>query len=218
MTAGERILMKRKEYKLSIRALCKLLGGISPATVSMWEQDRNKPNGENLNNLAKIFKTSTTWLLTGENGNNTRGLESNVEAAPFQRGSKRLPILSNVQAGMWTEALDYRALGLDVEYEEAPITASDHAFWLRVIGDSMTSPSGISITEGMLILVDPEEDIINGSLVVAKLEGTDEATFKKLVIDAGMKSLRPLNPTYPPIPINGNCQIIGVVKEAKVKF
>ena len=217
MTIGERIVKKRKEHGLTVRALGKAIEA-SPATVSLWEHDRTMPNGKNLSNLARVFKTSTTWILTGLEPNNPPYCESNVEAAPFQRGSKRLPILSHVQAGMWTEALDYRALGLDIEYEEAPITASDHAFWLRVVGDSMTSPSGISIAEGMLILVDPEEDIINGSLVVAKLEGTDEATFKKLVIDAGMKSLRPLNPTYPPIPINGNCQIIGVVKEAKIKL
>ena len=82
----------------------------------------------------------------------------------------------------------------------------------------MTSPIGITIPEGTLILVDPDIAPENGKLVVAKLDGTDEATFKKLVIDAGMKFLRPLNPTYPAIPINGNCQILGVVIEAKLKL
>ncbi|MEG2269219.1 MAG: S24 family peptidase, partial [Acinetobacter sp.] len=54
----------------------------------------------------------------------------------------------------------------------------------------------------------------NGNLVVAKLTDANEATFKKLVIDGGSMYLKPLNPQYPLIPINGNCRIIGVVVQA----
>jgi SOS-response transcriptional repressor LexA len=46
------------------------------------------------------------------------------------------------------------------------------------------------------------------------LTDANEATFKKLVIDAGKTYLKPLNPQYPLIPINGNCRIIGVVVQA----
>ncbi|MCC7918282.1 LexA family transcriptional regulator, partial [Escherichia coli] len=49
-------------------------------------------------------------------------------------------------------------------------------------------------------------------IVIARLDGTNEATVKKLVIDGHQKFLVPLNPRYPNIPINGNCLIIGVVK------
>lgn len=96
------------------------------------------------------------------------------------------------------------------------VECSDSSFWLDVKGDSMTSPVGLSIPEGMVILVDPEVEPRNGKLVVAKLDNESEATFKKLVIDAGRKFLKPLNPQYPMIPINGNCQIIGVVVDAKI--
>lgn len=220
MTPGERISQKRRELDLSIRALGRKIG-VSPTAVSQWESDRNHPNGRNLNDLAKLFKTTTTWLLTGKDYTANTPLSQgsgNVAEAPAQYNTKSLPILSHVQAGIWTEAIDYRALGDDIEWEDAPSSASDNAFWLRVVGDSMTSPIGFSIPEGMLILVDPDVPAENGKLVVAKLDGTNEATFKKLVIDAGLKFLKPLNPTYPTIPINGNCHIVGVVKEAKFKF
>ncbi|WP_280632777.1 LexA family transcriptional regulator, partial [Salmonella enterica] len=52
----------------------------------------------------------------------------------------------------------------------------------------------------------------HGKIVIARLDGTNEATVKKLVIDGPQKFLVPLNPRYPNIPINGNCLIIGVVK------
>jgi SOS-response transcriptional repressor LexA len=56
------------------------------------------------------------------------------------------------------------------------------------------------------------QSLLNGKIVVARLDGTNEATVKKLVIDGHQKFLVPLNPRYPNIPINGNCIIIGVVK------
>jgi len=75
----------------------------------------------------------------------------------------------------------------------------------------------MSVPEGYLILVDPEAQPENGSLVVAKLDSAQEATFKKLVIDGPNKYLKPLNPNYDPIKINGNCKLIGVVKEIRFR-
>ncbi|MGO2345762.1 MAG: LexA family protein, partial [Providencia sp.] len=77
--------------------------------------------------------------------------------------------------------------------------------------------SGLSIPEGMIILVDPSIEPINGKLVVAKLVNENEATFKQYVVDAGNHYLKPLNPQYRMIPINGNCRIVGVVVDAKIK-
>jgi SOS-response transcriptional repressor LexA len=215
-TIAERILHRRKELKISQRALGKLLD-VSGATISLWETDRTYPNGENLLNLAKVLKTTPEWIRHGNGLKEHEGFY-NLEPAPLQAPSRKLPVISHVQAGNWTEAIDYYAAGDEVEWEEAPTTASPDSFWLRVVGDSMTAPFGLSISEGMLILVDPDIAPESGKLVVAKLDGTDEVTFKKLVIDAGQKSLRPLNPSYSPININGNCRIVGVVTEVKLKL
>lgn len=82
----------------------------------------------------------------------------------------------------------------------------------------MTAPSGISIPEGTLVLIDTGRDPINGSLVIAKLTDANEATFKKLIIDGGAKYLKGLNPAWPLVPINGNCKIIGVAIETKLRL
>ena len=73
----------------------------------------------------------------------------------------------------------------------------------------MTSLSGPSIPEGMLILVDTGIEPQPGHLVVAKLDTEEKATFKKLVQDGGKLYLKPLNTGYNPIEINGNRRIIG---------
>lgn len=142
---------------------------------------------------------------------------ANVSSVHF-RAPKKFPVISWVQAGEWTEAVDMFQPGYADNWEASDSNVSESAFWLRVVGDSMTAPSGLSIPEGHLILVDPDATADNGSLVVAKLTDSNEATFKKLVIDAGQKYLKPLNPNYRTIEINGNCRIVGVVKEAKIKL
>ena len=132
--------------------------------------------------------------------------------------TRRVPLISYVKAGSWEEASDPYPTGDAEEWIEAPDNTGPHSFWLRVVGDSMTSHSAPSIPEGYLILVDPGLPANNGSLVVAKLTDTNEVTFKKLVIDAGKTYLKPLNPDYRTIEVNGNCHIVGVVREAKVRF
>lgn len=139
---------------------------------------------------------------------------SNVSPGPSIRG--RVPLISWVQAGEWAEIVDNFAPGEADEWRDTTASIGPHAFALRVEGDSMTAPSGLSIPEGAVVIVDPDTEYRNGSIVVAKLVDTQEATLKKLVVDGPNKYLKPLNPAYAPIPINGNCRIVGVAK--KVEF
>ncbi|MCV5111584.1 hypothetical protein OFM52_30490 [Escherichia coli] len=48
------------------------------------------------------------------------------------------------------------------------------------------------------------------------MEEGQTPTFKQLVIDGGQRLLRSLNPLYPPIPMNPESKIIGVVVDAKI--
>lgn len=143
--------------------------------------------------------------------------ESNVEPAYVAQSTRTAPVVSWVQAGQWAEAVDLYAAGDGESREETPASAGPNAFWLRVKGDSMTAPAGLSVPEGYLILVDPDTQPENGSLVVAKLDIDDEATFKKLVMDGPHKYLKPLNTAYDTIKINGNCRIVGAVREIRYR-
>ncbi|MBG0542789.1 LexA family protein [Enterobacter hormaechei] len=141
---------------------------------------------------------------------------SNVAFRGLNETKGSYPVISWVSAGQWMEAVEpYHRRAIDRWYDTT-VHCSEDSFWLDVKGDSMTSPAGLSIPEGAAILVDPEVEPRNGKLVVAKLEGDNEATFKKLVIDAGRRFLKPLNPAYPMLEVNGNCKIIGVVVDAKI--
>ncbi|MGB1978962.1 MAG: S24 family peptidase [Pseudoalteromonas tetraodonis] len=182
---------------------------VSKGSVSQWRNGVTKPGGENAIRLAKFLRCNLTWLIEGK-GTPEKNVE--LELGPDLRG--KAPLISWVQAGKWKE-IDMESLRQsDTVFYQHTANVSDEAFALRVKGDSMTSFSGgKSIPEGSVIIVDPNVPAEHGKVVVARLEDSDEATLKQLVIDGGAKYLKPFNNSYPTMPINGNCTIIGVVKQ-----
>ncbi|SOQ16435.1 S24 family peptidase [Pseudomonas syringae pv. persicae] len=144
--------------------------------------------------------------------------QSNVAMVKQPKQMYSYPVVSWVTAGTWSEAVQPFPDGFSDQYEISDYSAKGPAFWLDVKGDSMTSISAPSIPEGSQILVDTEADVRPGMLVIAKLAGSNEATFKKLVEDGGVRYLKPLNPAYPTIPCTGDCRIVGVVVRSLTKF
>jgi transcriptional regulator with XRE-family HTH domain len=60
-----RIKERRKALKLTQLELGKMIG-VAKATVSLWENETNTPNGANLQTLASILGRSPDWILTGK--------------------------------------------------------------------------------------------------------------------------------------------------------
>ena len=200
-TVGQRIKALRRITKTSQKELGKFCG-VSDVAVGYWEKDINVPGGESLSKLAKYFNTSIDYILYGTE------FEGNLITK-----MRRIPVISWVQAGQFTECKAAEVFSEVDKWVETSLRIGDSSFALEVKGDSMTNPNGLpTIPEGATVIVDPDAEPLNGKIVVARLDGTNEATVKKLVIDGPQKFLVPLNPRYPNISINGNCLIIGVVK------
>ena len=200
-TVGQRIKALRRITKTSQKELGKFCG-VSDVAVGYWEKDINVPGGESLAKLAKYFNTSIDYILYGTE------FEGNLITK-----MRRIPVISWVQAGQFTECKAAEVFSEVDKWVETSLRIGDSSFALEVKGDSMTNPNGLpTIPEGATVIVDPDAEPLNGKIVVARLDGTNEATVKKLVIDGPQKFLVPLNPRYPNISINCNCLIIGVVK------
>jgi len=208
MDIGNTIRKARKAKGLTLEALALQVG---TDTGNLSRLERNK-QGVSRELLAKIMHVLE--LSLAEAGSEP----ANVTIAAQSDRLYRYPVLSAVEAGGWVEAVQPYEPGAEDTFELTDYQARGQAFWLRVSGDSMTSPTPPSIPEGHLILVDTGLTPMPGDLVVAKLDNENAATFKRLVSDAGQLYLKPLNPSYRMIPIDGNCRLIGVVKEAKVKL
>lgn len=237
MNLAQRMKAARKHAGLTQRQLADAVKVEQPL-ISQLETGKTLKSAH-IAQIAKACRVSAIWLASGEGEmvpplltddgkiNLNKPWEdiyelsaesSNVLPAIQPTRLYRYPVVSEVQAGAWTEAVQPYAPGAEDHFELTDYKAKGPAFWLEVTGDSMTSPTRPSIPEGHFILVDTGLAPQPGDLVVAKLDTEEKATFKKLVSDAGQLYLKPLNPAYRMIPIDGNCRLIGVVKEAKMKL
>lgn len=186
-----------------------------PSYVSRMLYDETKKGRKRIADdmveiIEKAFSLPRGWM----DGIADAG-HGNVAYSGAHKGTKEFPLISWVSAGQWLEAVEPYKLEEIEEWPETTTNAGANSFWLTVKGDSMTSPVGFTVPEGMMILVDPSKEAKSGKLVVAKLMNDNEATFKMYIEDAGRCFLKPLNPQYPVTEINGNCQIIGTVVDVK---
>lgn len=192
--------------------------GVTKGAVSHWLNGRREPGIQNIANIMNFIGMSDFVVNPGKGASVSKAEPSNIKyAGPYSKG-REFPLISWVQAGAWAEAMEPYTLDEIDEWYESDIKVFGKAFWLRVEGESMTAPSGVSIPEGTLVLVDTGREPINGSLVIAKMVDANEATFKKLIIDGGQKYLKGLNPAWPMKEINGNCKIIGVAVQTMMRL
>ncbi|EOI6866521.1 TPA: LexA family transcriptional regulator [Yersinia enterocolitica] len=209
MSLADRIKQRRHDLGLTQSELAELAGTTQQGIVNIETGRTNRPRY--LHELAKALRCDPDYLLTGKES-------SNISFVGSYTSGVRYPVLSSVQAGSWGEAIEaYTLKDIDLWLESDAHMQGD-GFWLEVQGDSMTAPAGLSIPEGTFVLFDTGREACNGNLVIAKMEDSNEATFKKLVIDGGWRYLKGLNPAWPLIPINGNCKIIGVAIETKLRL
>lgn len=212
MEIGERIKIAREKIGVSQSELARRIG-VKPQSVQVWEAGRNGPSRKRITILARELKVSPHWLEFGEEPQGLEGERQRKvqELEETNLTAKEFPLISWVQAGQWSEIVDNFQPGDAETWVPFGISRRDipNGFCLRVRGDSMEP----EFADGDIILVDPHKQPENGQFVIAKLLDTNEATFKKYVIDAGVISLHPLNyPKHQPIHLNGRkALIVGVV-------
>jgi len=217
--------MKRSEL---IRARRKAAGhtqetlaariGVTRNAVTKWE------NGEN---DSQTIEGPNTFKLEKELGIDAESLNSghpklvSERGVPVSRSSRRLPLISLVQAGRAREVIDDYMVGDADDFVDLDDALARQlgksAFALRIEGFSM-SPD---FNEGDLVIVDPNVGVRPGEFVVAYVERDQGATLKKYRDRGGDTfDLVPLNPDYATVTIGPDNpgHIIGVVVEHRRKL
>ena len=196
---GERLKSIRESRGLSQAQLAKLCGYSAASRIGNYELGERKISADDAIVISEALGISPAELMFGSQ---SEQVIKNYE----------YPLFTKVQAGAFSTEFNSYTQKDAVSWIPTAKKASERSFWLEVEGQSMTAPPGgkPSFPEGMLILVDPEEEVEFGDFCVARLLN-DEFTFKRLIREGGVEYLEPLNPRYVLIPINGNCTIIGMV-------
>lgn len=192
--------------------------GVSQGMVGHYINARKSIPLKQLFRLAKLLQVDPEQLRPGirqEFGLKEKGTREekgdydggNTEPGPDIRGEH--PVISWVQAGDPSIVADPFPPGVSEEWYPCPVPCSEKTFVLRVKGPSMEP----EYQEGDLIFVDPEEEPAHNKDVVVRFEDSQEATFKRLVVDNGKYYLKAINPEWPKryIPIDGEATLCGVV-------
>jgi SOS-response transcriptional repressor LexA len=208
-TIGQRIRVARKARGLSQPALGKIIS-VSKSCVSQWELGEIKNiEGDNLIKLCKALQTTPDWILYGKGDMEAKNNNKNNEIHG-KISLHRVPLIG------WLDIKNNRNT-LESECVLTTAQVGSDAFALKVKGDSMLNPHGSpSIPEGYIIIVDPAQEADNNDLVIAFLNDALEPTFKKLIVDGSKRYLKALNPSYPAIEVDDNCEILG--KVVKIEF
>ncbi|KJZ34370.1 helix-turn-helix domain-containing protein [Pseudomonas sp. B21-040] len=208
----ELVKAKMSELKVTQEVLADRLG-MSQGGVGHWLNKRRSPSIEDMNRVLRALGMDFLEVAMV-----IREVLQDDEPCLTHKYNPyfRYPVSD------WREPAQVRDGELSVygkpRFELTDYHAQGAAFWLEVVGDAMTAPTGISIAEGMMILVDPAIVPEPGKLVIAQWSDSTEATFRKLIEEGGQRYLVPLNPTYPKALFTEECRILGVVVQATAKF
>jgi repressor LexA len=181
-----RYVTKVRNYPPSVREIGEAVGLSSSSTV------HNHLNQLERRGLIKRdpSKSRTVQLVQDADLDNQR------------RNAVSVPIVGNVAAG----APILAEQNVEDHLLLSPELAQEGYFLLKVRGDSMVNAG---ILDGDMVLVRPQQEATNGSIVVALVDG--DATVKRIERGNGHVKLIAENPAYEPI-VSSNVSLVGAVR------
>ncbi|ELI8163500.1 LexA family protein [Yersinia kristensenii] len=187
MSLADRVKARRLELGLSQDQAAELAKIRQQSWGAIEDGSTKKPR--NIVGIAKALQCDPAWLMEG-----------GVFKTMADVGTRKIPLISYVQAGALAQNAQILSEMGEFEYVLTDMDWSENTFALKIEGDSMQP----EFKAGDVIVVDPEIEPCPGEFVVAK-NGEHEATFKKyrpqaVGIDGKpVFELVPLNPDYPTI-------------------
>lgn len=202
------------------RRMLSKVTGATYETVRQWfEKDLDNITKDYLVAISRSYSCSLDWLISGE-GDMDIG-SSTTNGRGIRHNSRRIPVLSYIQAGDPRPVIDSYMAGAGMDEvavdSEKEQELSMESFALVVSGNSMAP----DFKDGDVVVVDPDIKPQPGDIVVAVLEGDQEATIKKYRSrgndHAGhhVFELVPLNEDYHTITVSSDNpgHIVGAVVE-----
>lgn len=192
---GARIFQERQAKGLTRKALAELTDDLKPSRINNWERGLRTPGPEEIKQLAKALDVAPAYLMCLTDDKQVK--------QEFPWLGSLIPLLNSQQA--CDPKTFIKAIGEDSESNPIsfiPLSPEifqklgENAFALRVQDDSM-SPE---LKVGDILIVDPDETIRPGGLVVANIQEMNKTTvrrYKQLSADSSIQQ-------YELIPSNEN--------------
>jgi len=200
---GRKIKELRLRRGMTLKQVADAIGK-TPAYISIIENKKKKLRRKLLEDIAAALDTDIAYFLGPEKTLDEKGpilkelkelIERHtVDGASQTRGGRRVPILSDIAAGVPISRDDPFPVGVADEFVEVPSDITDpHAFGLRIKGDSMEP----RLFDRDVVVVCPSWKVKENRPVVAKVND-DEVTCKIFSRTEELIVLTSINTRYPP--------------------
>lgn len=182
---GERIFQERKAKGLTRKALAELTDDLKPSRINNWERGIRTPGPGEIKQLAEALDVAPGYLMCLTD-------EKQIKKE-FPWLGALIPLLNAQQAcdpKLHIQAIREEQEDDSVSFIPLSPEQSKHlgknAFALRMQDDSMVP----ELKVGDVLIVDPDQNIRPGGLVIAQLQDSNEVTirrYKQLSADNPMK-------------------------------
>lgn len=194
-----RIKLLRSEKNMLQEELGKIIG-VSKSSIGYYENEKRDIPTDIAKKLANYFEVSIDYLL-------------GYSDERYNRNSVlMIPVLGKIRAGLPIFADENIEEYQPVFTSIYNISNMNNYFYLKVVGDSMNKV----VQNGAYVLVERQDYAENGDIVVAIVNGDNEATLKEFKQVDNFVILNPqsTDDSYKPITIDltrTNLKIIGKV-------
>ncbi len=192
---GERIFQERQAKGLTRKALAELTDDLKPSRINNWERGLRTPGPEEIKQLAEALEVAPGYLMCLTDDKQIKKefpwLGALVPLLNAQQACDPKAVIQAIR-----DETDHHSVSFIPLSPEVSQKLGENAFAIRVQDDSM-SPE---LKMGDMLIVDPDQPIRPGGLVVANLQDILEATarrYKQLSTDGS-------NHEYELIPVNEN--------------
>lgn len=186
LSTGAKIKSRRKALGLTLAEAADKIG-TSVGTLNKWENGvTTRIDHKDIVRISEALDCNILWLLDMDDAITLNGVLEDIPSV------RQVPILGEIACGD-------PILAVENHDGAANIPADSSAdFALRCTGDSMINAR---IFPGDLVLIRQQSDVENGEIAAVLVDG--EATLKRVFKYAGRVELRPENPLYPIINVEG---------------
>lgn len=164
MSFGSNLKKIRQNSDLTQEELAKRIN-TSRSNIANYENDKNMPSIDILEKLSEIFNCSIDYLLG----------KSDIKNPDLKDKLFLIPIVGKVAAGKPIFANENIEGYLPIDPLMYNLTSPNGFFFLQIQGESMNK----LIKNGSFALIKKQDYAENGDVIVAIVNGDDEATIKR---------------------------------------
>lgn len=201
MSIGKRLNALLKSKGVSAARLADQIG-VKRQNVYHWLNDRNDPNNENLESIAKFFDVDEVWLRTGKTTVHYEGVNVAEDIAPESSEYVFIPEYElvfgcsseGVDAPEWIESKDVPKAAYRLDFFHEHNTRPGRCMRVQAHGDSM-EPLILDGDKVLICRMNEGDPIIDGRIYAISYGGA--LRIKRLFTRAGGGLvIHSENPTY----------------------